>query len=254
MQLSQHPCVDSLGHAADLFPERGEQPAHTRGLAYLGGGSVANGYEDGRLVMVFHVKCRGRDGKSKNFAAVYNAFGKLGKCEIVPWRQGITEGEVFLPAGAQVEQSVFVGVVEVSDKGKRRGVRSIVRLYPLDGCPHCAAQVLDPPSGFGKLFTGLGDRELPLGALGSLNPKLTDGNGIDEVVQGRPEVVDEISKDQRPSVEVGCESKSDRDGAGISFRVGIFGQDIRLGLFPRPDFSVEGFGVFICTPDFKIVA
>jgi hypothetical protein len=103
-----------------------------------------------------------------------------------------------------MEQTVLINVIEFPENPEQRrefSVGAIVRLYPLNRCPHRRAETLNPPLHLVKLRGVTGEGESELGGVGrGILPGFVDGDSVDQVVEGASQVVDAISD---PEINIG---------------------------------------------------
>ena len=97
---------------------------------------------------------------------------------------------------------MFVKVIEPFEQFENRReswVRAIVRLEPFDFLQHGGSESGEWAVFERNLKRGIvSDRERPSPrSLGRIRLSSDDGNGVDEVIQGAPEVVDSVADDQR---------------------------------------------------------
>ena len=101
-----------------------------------------------------------------------------------------------------VEQTVFVEVIkfpEHLEKRPKSWVRAVVRLEPFDYTEFMAAQLAKLPNDFSERGIFSGDWKGPLSRFrGRIRLSTENGQGIDDVIQGAPEIVNGIARDQRP--------------------------------------------------------
>jgi hypothetical protein len=101
-----------------------------------------------------------------------------------------------------VKQSVLVRVVESveqSHEGRVLWVRAVVRLRPLNRCPHRLTQRRNDPLGVMKLSSITSDREGKfIGIPGQVGALLVNGDGEDQVVESAAHVMNTITQEQGP--------------------------------------------------------
>jgi hypothetical protein len=220
-------------------------------------GDMTYGYYNKSLVPIFHVRLRGADGKPYNFRAsfqavssvIYNGLSAAG---------GQLEVELPLPdlGHDYIEQSVFVKIIEIAEQGQqgRKGwVPSIVRLQSLDFCPHRNTQTLDAPFAFDEGRRGVSNGKLERPFVGRrINSVLMDSCGIDKMVKGAPQIVNTISDDAGPTVQIG-EGFNVFDNKAVAGTIGIdlSADDVRVAVNPSPYFSVEHICMFFGPSEFE---
>lgn len=240
---------------SDFLTEQGQETPDAGYLDTSRPARMAEAYCKGCLILVFHVKQRRVNGERHDFSAIYNVVG-IGSGRLNDMPEGIFDVSLsaLLPRDNYVQQSVLVTIIEVSDKREQRGkqfVHSMVRLYPLNVCPHCAAQRPDSPFLLMEAIRAVGDGELEFPFVAGKDGRgLMDGNGIDKMIERTSKIVDTISSDQRPPVPIrDCEINGNIIAAPL--RVTIFGEAVRLRIFPNQNLINDGFGVFLCTTDLQ---
>ena len=208
--------------------------------------------------MAFHVSGRwGLNGERREFSAIC-------KIAIVPFdggsklaRRWDTEVEVpaLLPMNGYIQKPVLVSIVKVADDSeqwRKDTVRSVVRLYRLDNCPHCETQRLNAPELLRESNRTIRDGELKYPVIGrGISARLMDRDGVDKIVESRPEVMDTISADQRPTVPL--ESTIEVDDNTVMAKIGfsVRGDRVRLSFFPSKDFFADRLSMCLCTPDLQ---
>ncbi|MHB8525965.1 MAG: hypothetical protein ACYDD2_07410 [Candidatus Acidiferrales bacterium] len=249
-------CANDIDNCSDFLREQVKQLPDRCVFDSSWAGIVANAYHESRIVFVLHVKGRRINGESQDFAAVLNFGGEV-RDRLNHLMSGTLDIDFrsLLQATCYLEQPVFIAIVEVSEKPEQwreHLMSSVVRLYPLNDCPHCIAQGLDSITLPDKFFVGVGDRELQNSLVGGRpEPRLGDSHGVNEMVKSGPQVVDEISENKRPSAEIGHGRKFKVDAVNLTVRIMILGENIRVLFFPSGDFIPDGVGVFLCTPNFE---
>jgi len=197
-----------LNYCSDLIEEQINQTPDCCGPDSGWARGVADRYRDRALVFVTHLQGRRFNGERANVGAVLNFGGEISeRLEHVPSRALDLDLGIVGPRPRDCQQSVFIGVVEIPQKAEERRERamlSIVRLYPLDSCPHCLAQRRYSGLLASKLGGSIGDGKLQYPLLGGwIGFSLINGDSIHKMVESRPQVMDNIAKEQRPSVPVG---------------------------------------------------
>lgn len=250
-----HMLPDFFNYRPNLLTKHGEQRSNVGHRTAGWSGVVANAYTESRCVIVGHVKGRRINGESHDVAAIFNFSGVDANRDSVT--DGMFDANVprLLPENGHIEQPVLVTVIKISDKGehgRERSVPSIVRLYPLNACPHCWTQRLDSEFLPGEFVGTVGDGKLQDSlAGGRVGLGLANSNGIDEVVEGRTQTVDAISENQRPPIPIRGDREINGDTVEVTLRVAIVGENVQLGVCPKGDFVAYSFGVFFCTRNFQ---
>ena len=128
---------------------------------------------------------------------------------------------------------------------------SVVWLQPLDFCLHTQVQRLDSPRLVDEFIGAIGNRELQAPFLrGRVLSAFSDGSGVDEMIQGRPKVVNTISNNARPMVKRGLDfDLFDDHAVAGTVSVDLLADDVRIGVNPSLQFSVEGIGMFFRSPE-----
>lgn len=251
-------CADNLNDCFDLINKPRE---HRVNRSYADSArplSVAESYCNGDVILAFHVAGRRLDGERHEFSAIY-------KFAIVPsgvyrpmWRRD-TEVDVpaLLPINGYVQIPVFVSVIKVADELKKRRqktVGSIVRLYRLDACPHCRAQGFNSPLLIRERTGIVGDGKLENAfAGGRIGAGFLNSDSVDEMVESRSQVMNTISADQRPSVEIAVQRPVEVDDEPVitTLDVSLRGDLVSVNFSPIKDFFVDRVGQFNCTTDLQ---
>lgn len=220
---------------------------------------MADAYHESCIVFVLYVKCRRLNGERQDIAAVLNFSGEV--CDRLDDKgSGTLDANLasLLHATSDLEQPVFIAIVEVPKKAEQRRMClmcPVVRLYSLNDCPHCAAQMLNSVGLPDEIFVRIGDRELQDPFIGRrVGFGLANSDCVDKMVKGGTQVVNEITENQCPPVKVGDGRQLKVDAVELTLRIVILGENIWILLFPNGDFVPDGFGVFICTLDFEPAA
>jgi len=154
-----------------------------------------------------------------------------------------------------VEEPVFVTIVEIPEqpeKGRQIRVRSVVRLCPLDLCPHCCTQTLDSPFLVGKLPRTITNGELDnLSVGGKQLAALMDQNAEKQMIQGATQVVNTIPSHQGPFIERGTFVNLDEYTVAAAIRITLSHSSIRISFPPQNNFSPESIQTFLCPPEFQ---
>jgi len=206
--------------------------------------------------VVLHVRCRAVEGESNDFCAIFNFPCLSPESNDGFWRDR-WPGEAYVPARyraeQQLEQSVLVRVLEISEHGKKGRefwVRSIVRLEQLENCSHRGADAFQPPSLNLPIKTGIvvADREHEHIVEGRrILAGFRNGDGIDKVVQSAAKIMDAVRDHKRPTFDWSCSGSAVKfDENTVACRVGIslIGEAIRLCVTPSPNFTFNGLSVF----------
>jgi hypothetical protein len=220
-------------------------------------GDMTNSYHNGSLVIVLQIGLRRTDGKPHHFCATFQSlFPKVYNGLPAAGRQ--TEAKLSLAnlKDDDVEQSVFVKIIEIAEEGQqgREGwVPSVVRLHSLDSGLHVGAQGLESPQLFREVFGLVGNGELQnLFIGGRVLPGFVNSKSVNEVVQSRSQIVDTIAENQAPSVKggFGFNILNNQAVAG-AVSIELSADDVRVAVNPSFQFSVERVRMFFSTPDFE---
>lgn len=227
-------------------------PAWANGMSY--------GYHEGCLVFVVHISLWRVDGEPcESCATFYRAkkevYGRRNKNGPIIWRR---EAELALlnVGNDYIEQPVLVRIVEFGEQpeqGRQLWVRSIVRLRPLKTC--LDSFVGDRPKSpflLGKCLASIGDRELKDVMLRRrIARAFFDGNGIDEVIEARPQVMNTVSGNKRPSVEGRLFRDLSDKTMAATIGVTLFGDSVRLSLVPCNEFRCDSLEVLFGASQFQ---
>ena len=213
---------------------------------------MLNRYHDVCYELVFHVMHRAGIDDRRDLCAVYHFGCAADKLNLFPWTDNTVVHvgpDVSVPqtGNGYVEEAVLIPIVEVSEQseeGRQAFVRSMVRLCPLDFCPHAGAE----SAGFlGRSMEMeplrvVADREREdIGAWGRITLGLRDSDCVDEVVQRAPQVVNHITRDQRPLLKIGRVENGDDPTVSGEIRARVVGESIRVGITPGRNITFEGF-------------
>lgn len=252
--------LDFFDNRLNFRRKLGEQQANARGFKSVRTTGVADAYRKGNLALVFHVKARRIDGECCEFSAVYNAVRRRDGNRLYATASGGFDVGVSACQmnSSECEEPVFVSVIEVPEKGEKRrerAVRSVVRLYLLDLCPHCRVEGLNPPHLLREVGGSVRNGELKDFLAGRrVGSGLNGGDGVNQMVKGRPKIVNTVAEEEGQSVEVGWLGDAGDKMVLMAVRAMINRYGGWLRMTPSSNFSVGGFGVFYCTPDLQPIA
>jgi hypothetical protein len=242
----------------DLFDESIEDISELGYVPSSGSLWMADGYEEGKLVVVLHIRIWRIDGKEQNFCATFyrstqdmdlrrraDSTGDQTK-----WSEELKFTCCEMLHG-YVEQPVLVRIVKVSNQAKewrQALVRSIVRLQSLDYCLSRTVNGGRHPSSrplVVKSFSGASDRKLEgIGIGRRASPAVSNRESINKVVECRSEVVDAIAADQRPTVDRRGLSDLNDHTVSAAVQIALLNDDIRVTLSPCDEFGIKSIEVF----------
>jgi hypothetical protein len=167
-----------------------------------------------------------------------------------------TQADLSLVLGgeSQPEQFVLVCLFKLSEEGEWRlndWVPSVVRLHTLNCCPYRTAQTGDPANGFlssairGIVYNGE-SQSVFLG--GRILPGLMHGDGVDQVIQSRPQVVDAIADNESPILKAGDFGDVEDNVEAGKVLVSLFGDAVRVSISPQHQFTTVRLKVGFGTP------
>ncbi len=206
---------------------------------------------------VAHIRRRTVQGERRDLCAILHFTSVDERSYRLP------QGEVTNSLKAQIsklehghlEQSMLVHVIEVMEEGQQRGelwVPTIVQLSPLDCCPHRIAERSDTPAIFSKPIRCVTDGKHQVPSIGRrFLPRLVDSNGINELVESCPQVMETVSSNQPPSLQGGRPQVPNDDTVPGHFSVTLIGETNCLSLFPGADLILDGLHVFSRPREFE---
>jgi hypothetical protein len=128
------------------------------------------------------------------------------------------------------------------------GVWSIVRLVPLDLCPHWIANSSELPStrdGIIKIRLACSDGELKFPFIGGdRRRRFVAGYRIHEMIQAATKGVETIANSQRPIVERRQLVDVDSDCASGALSIHLLEDAVRISLTPGNTFITNGLSMF----------
>ena len=206
---------------------------------------------------VAHVRRRTGVNGRRDFCAVFHFGCPKKKLDRFSWANNVID---IMPARvpslvhSYVEQPVLIPVVEVSEQSEQRRkafVRAIVRLHDLDFCPHATAERPDRSFFPSEQLRAVTDRKgEEFGLWGRITLGLEDGDGIKEMIQCTPQVVDDITGDERPCDQIGRLENFDYVAVPGEIRACLFNESIRLTINPGADLTLEGIDMCVRAADF----
>lgn len=215
-------------------------------------GSVAYRYAKVNTEVVLHVRCRSVEFNRRDFCAVFHVALMGDECHSLAGSKARDTIEFSFDrlADGQLEQPVFVRIVEVAQDGKERRefrVRSIVRLNILDCCSHTLAERSNAP--LLPLIREVGgsvtDRKLKDASVQrGITITLNDSNSVEELIQSAPKIVNTISRDQSPTDDRGRFGDIQGDAKTSSLGITLSEQGVRTTFHPSPDLVLDGISVF----------
>lgn len=213
---------------------------------------MSYGYDNGCLVLVAHISIGRLQYKPHDFCATFYRVPPEVDLLRDYDRSVVWHREAKFSADDigdnNIEQPVLVRIVEVGEQakqGREKWVRSIVRLRSLDYCLRSRVKERDPVLLSGVVVRSTYDRELEfLPIRRGIPSSVSDGEPVNDVVKGGPEIMNTVSRNERPSFERG--STNDVNDSAVAFTLGVtlMGDDIRLSLGPCLDFNLKSLDVF----------
>lgn len=240
-----HRSTDSINNQFDFLDDPLQDGDN---LCYASPGwplGMGYGYYNKRLVLITHIWIRGINGEPCYFCAVFYRPFMVSDASWNDRQFWINRLEAKLPLSMggrdYIEQAVLVRIIEVPEQpqqGRQIGVRSVVRLYKLDFCPHSAAERRDSfqrPSL--ELCERIRNRELQFPLVGRrVTSAFSNGDGVNKMIEGGSEVVDAIPGNQCPPVERGLILDFEDDAVAGSIGITLSATSIWIGILPRKDF------------------
>lgn len=255
MHLKNETFNDTLNlcdESREDVPEFSERtPTWPSGMPY--------GYHKANLVLVFHIRTRRPNGEPCELCATFYSIerepdGRRDEDIQIVWRRDVKVHLLGI-GDHYVEQPVLVRIVEFgeqSQQGRELWVRSIVRLRSLEACLERVADIPESPFLFDKRFFGIGNRELENIVLRrGVASAFSDGHGVNQIVQSSPEVMDAISRDERPSIERRVFPEIDDKTVAATIGVTLLGDNVRVSIFPCNNFRFDGLEVFFGAAEFQ---
>ncbi len=257
--LESHARTYDLDDATDFIAENGQKAEDGHRENRVGFCGIEQTYRDGCLALVFHVKGRRVNGERHDFAAIYKAADEQGweRWRVTVGNAHIGKLNAFWGGHGQFEKFVFVRIVEVSEDGERGAVYSvpsIVRLYPLDLCPHCLGNgsAGEIPVPLSKLRRMIDDRKLQVSRMWwGILAALFKCDAVNKVVECAAKIMDAVSTNKGPSTKAWKCLDVHGEAVFPPFNIAMLEGRIRVRILPGADFITDGFGVFFCAPDLQ---
>lgn len=124
-------------------------------------------------------------------------------------------------------------------------MRSIVRLYGLNGRSHWLAQGLNPPFVFPELFTRITYGELKGIEVGrDFLSRFVTSNSINVMIERTPKVMHNIAGNERPFLERGFLFNSKDNTIPGKVGISLIDKTIRITIHPGFDLILERVEVF----------
>jgi hypothetical protein len=149
------------------------------------------------------------------------------------------------------EQPVFVPIGEFLQDAEQRGqlgVWSIVRLIPLDLCPHWIAnssEVLSTNNGIIKIRFAGGNGELKFPFIaGAYRRRFVASYRIHEMIQAATEGIETITNSQRPIIERRRLIDVNSDCVSGALSIHLLNDAVRISLTPGNTFITNGLSMF----------
>ena len=241
--------LDALYDRANLNGHFSEYIGHLSPLTAIEGRKCA-GDKDVCHELWIGIRRWPRVMERNDLLAVYhfgsvNFFSRPGRTSV------LIPSEVSQVGQGHVEQTVFVEVVKFPENLKDRGkawVRAVVRLEPFDYTEFMAAQIAKLPDNFSERGPFSTDWEKPLSRFrGRIRLSTENGQGVDGMIQGAPEIVEGIAENQGPPDKLG--QVADAEGGPVSGEISVVlsGEGIGIEVNPGLDFSLKGQDVVLGT-------
>jgi hypothetical protein len=202
-----------------------------------------------------HIQSRGIANERKDLCAIFD-FPVTDNCRDI----GIHGNarliyEANLPstdrAINKLEQAVLVTVTEFAQDSQERRevfVRSIVRLQRLDEClnrsAYCPKSSHSDCLGETGITGGNGESEFAFIA-GKVRRRFMRGDCIDKMVEGGTQIVDTVSRYERPSQNRRRFINLENQAVTGAIRTELIHETIRVSVHPGAEFILDGLGVFL---------
>ncbi|HXS78469.1 MAG TPA: hypothetical protein VN753_19980 [Terracidiphilus sp.] len=146
---------------------------------------------------------------------------------------------------------MFVPIGELTQDVEQRGqvgVWSVVRLIPLDRCPHWIANSSQLPATYDSIIkirfaVGDGELQFPFVA-GTFRKRFVAGYRINEMIQAATQGVDAVSDNQGPLIERRRLIDPNSDCISGAISAHFLNDAVRISFHPGSDFIANGLSVF----------
>lgn len=221
---------------------------------------VAHAYHKGTAELVCHVRRRTLKEQREDLCAVYYGAGMKLKVPALSNLKplDILQGSLVRLGRGHIQQTVLVRIIEIAEgrqDGREVWAESVVRLYPLDSCPHITRERVQATTALSlKLLGGVGNWEHQQSVAPGRESSIAgnDGELVDHVIQRGANVVDCVSGNQSHARQFRPPENLDVNADDGCISVSLLGESIRCWLSPGRDFRFEGFEVFFCPRDLTV--
>jgi len=246
--------VDDLSHVSSNFREQSADFAvpHPVGIGWTTLAVKNRNSDIENCPVVLHIRRRTVANHREDFCAVFDFSGISDFLPVAAFGKFADEAYVPLCNGAesQSDQVVLVRIVHVAEDSEERRelfVRSILRLYPLNSCPHGGAYI--PKSSnvecLPEVFGRISDRESIVGIPGRVGGGFVTSDGVNKVIQGGTKVGKAVRKHQAPPLKRGRLIDAKEDAVSSVVRVSLSRDTIWVSVKVGPDFILDGLSVFL---------
>jgi len=156
-------------------------------------------------------------------------------------------------------QPVLVPIVDPAKEGEGSFlgcVMSLVRLTNTDFSDHVVTDPTQPPTSYGLVPSSFGRseraREVPLDLLVISRAELFTGDGVNQMIQCRPEILRTIANDYSEAEMIGFPIHLKGGGMDATIRIALTFESCRIGLTPGIDCLIEGVQVEVCPVEFGV--
>ena len=219
--------------------------------------SHSNHYMDDCLVEA-HIRRRTLKGHRADLCAVFDfPAARRDELKISLGDRGVRVAKIHANLGcdytfdSERKEFVFVPIGEFTQDAEQWGqigVWSVVRLIPLNRCPHWIAnssELLSANDGIIKVRPIIGDGELePTFVAGRFRKRFVAGYRIYEMIQAATEGVDTVGDDQGPIIERRGLINPNDDSATGAISIHLLKYAIRISFHPGRDFIADGLSMF----------
>lgn len=240
---------DDVGNSKlNLFPHKYQKGSHLSPSHHCWPWGVWDDQHKIPVKVSCHIFGHGDVEDERNDLCAIFEWGLVdGDLEFGPGGNLMTEARLVETANRNLEQSVFVNVIEFPEHPEKRRefwVRAIVRLYRLDSCPHGQTKLLNSALGFLKLTSTTRQRESePLCSRRRALSGLMNGNSVDQVIKRGAKIVDAVSDLKRECLEncpsVGMEDPTMTGTIGVQ----LLGDAVIFRLQSGSRFNIDGIEV-----------
>jgi hypothetical protein len=258
VSLNQSEHRNFVDDIPDFFVKKCKKRGNVRSVVSIWSHVMHHGNDEKQIKPIeFHVRTRNASGVRHDFCAIIDCAHidvVLNDSSIRGWPNKANFSGSHRTEG-QTQQLVLISVLELIQNEKQWReffVPSIVRLTPLNDCLNWRAQGLNPSLPISENLGGLADGEGQTVSSGGrlFSVGFIDSDGINKMLQSRPQVVNRIADHQSPAQERRRSPDVSYKAMPGEFCITLARNHVGITISPCPDFTLDGLSMFVCPSEF----